>query len=113
MSAIVFPSSNPITARVAPNAREPTSPIKILAGYTLKYKNEIRDPISKAKKIESGTSKIWEERNQSPNSEIINEPDASPSKPSVILTAFANERIVNVAKGIKKTPSSKVPIKGM
>ena len=97
---MIFPNNKPMTARVAPKAKEPTSPIKILAGYTLKYKNEIIEPINNAKNIEIGISNIADDKNQSPKSEIISDPAAKPSRPSVILIAFAKETIVKVAKGM-------------
>jgi hypothetical protein len=74
--------------------------MKIRAGKTLKYKKESKDPIQRAIKRESGTSKIDAESIHRPNSEIIKTPPARPSRPSVMLTALAKEVIVKAAKGI-------------
>ncbi len=98
--ATTLPNNNPTTARVAPNDNAPTSPINILAGKTLKYKKETKDPSHSAIKIARGISRIEADKNHNPNKEISRTPEAKPSNPSVILTALAKDTIAKVANGI-------------
>ncbi len=95
-NANALPSINPMTAKVAPNDKEPVSPKKILAGYILKYKNAIIPPIHAAINNDVGTSRIDREITQKPTRAKSKIPLASPSKPSAIFTALAKATITKV-----------------
>ncbi len=89
-----------ITARVAPNAREPVSPINIWAGCILNQRNPINTPTiirQNADKINIPWkyvivpyAKNWNTSN----------PQASPSSPSVILTLLAVATSIVTKRGI-------------
>lgn len=95
-SAKALPSISPITAKVAPNDKDPVSPKKILAGYILKYKNAIIPPIQAAINSDVGTSRIEREMTQKPTKAKSKIPLANPSSPSAIFTAFAKATITKV-----------------
>ena len=58
MKAISVSVINAMVASVAPNAREPVSPIKILAGWTLNHKNASKIPLI----IKQNADKIYNPR---------------------------------------------------
>ena len=93
--AKALPSIKPMTAKVAPNDKDPVSPKKILAGYILKYKKAINPPSQAAINNDVGTSRIEREITQKPTKAKSKIPLANPSNPSAILTAFAKETITN------------------
>lgn len=95
-NANALPSINPMTAKVAPNDKEPVSPKKILAGYILKYKNAIIPPIQAAINNDVGTSRIDREITQKPTRANSRIPLANPSRPSAIFTALAKATITKV-----------------
>ena len=53
-----LPLKRAMVARVAPKERDPTSPRKTLAGYTLKYRKAMMVPIQMPIKVDSGVSII-------------------------------------------------------
>lgn len=98
--AKALPSIKPITAKVAPNDKDPVSPKKILAGKILKYKKAISPPSQAAINKEVGTSSIAREITQNPIKVKIKIPLARPSNPSVILTALAKAMMTKVENKI-------------
>ena len=100
VKAITFPVKRPIKPSVAPKLIAPASPSQTLAGYTLKYKKAIKLPDQIDIKIESGVSRLPAAIMLKAKRQIRRSPEASPSKPSVILKAFEKATITKVAKSI-------------
>ena len=77
---------------VAPNASDPVSPMNILAGWVLNIKKLIKDPIkAKINRVIStypSNHPVFKVIIPSVKNAIKDKPPASPSKPSVILTAL-------------------------
>lgn len=97
--AIGLPRSKPDTAKVAPRERAPTSPSQILAGQILKYKKAMSEPINNPMNDERVVSSIERDIIKKAIKEMTNKPAASPSSPSDMFTALANETITKAAKG--------------
>ena len=76
----------------------------------MKYKNAATLPIRIAINAPRPWSKFEYEIAKKQTKAMIKRPEASPSKPSAILKAFANETITKVAKGIYRNPISVSPI---
>src|SRR3990172_6609805 len=95
-----FPSNRPETASVAPRDSAPTSPSQIRAGQILKYKNAVSEPIRNPRKEERVVSRIDRDIIKKAMREITKSPEARPSNPSEIFTAFANETITKAEKGM-------------
>ena len=95
-----FPSKSPLTARVAPKERAPTSPRIIRAGQILKYRKAIKEPIQRPKKIDKVVSRIDADITRKAAKQIKRRPDAKPSRPSEMFTAFVNDTMVKAAKGM-------------
>ena len=75
-------------ARIPPNAREPQSPMKILAGCALNTKKPVKPPINAAPKIAASTFLLKIAKTTNGVNAMIIRPVASPSNPSVKFTAF-------------------------
>src|SRR3989344_2037256 len=99
-----LPKRRPVTANVAPKESAPTSPSIILAGQMLKYKKAINEPIQRPKNTERVVSKIDEDMTKNAARQISKRPDARPSKPSEMLTAFVKATMVKAANGMYMGP---------
>src|SRR3989338_5038723 len=84
-NAIILPVRSPTTASVAPKAKDPPSPIKILAGQTLKYKKANNVPIQMPIKEAKVKSSAMEAIPKKANRQIKSKPADKPSNPSEIL----------------------------
>ena len=89
-----------VTARVAPRARDPESPMKIWAGWTLNHRNPSSAPMMIAHRMPRFTWFGTLSRAMSMNATkaIATVPPARPSRPSVMLTPLAVATIANAAK---------------
>ena len=106
-----------------PSDNDPVSPIKIFAGGALYHKNPRHDPTIEPQKLkahqhqeyivtEDNLKKIvfptMYEIKVNDRATNITGTVASPSRPSVKLTAFEEPIITNKPKGIKKIPICKI-----
>src|SRR5699024_12109150 len=86
-----------IAAIDPPNANEPVSPIKTLAGYALKTKNPSNAPtVAKEKITSSFCGKPYHARTANAPKAIAAVPVNSPSNPSVKLTALEDPTSINI-----------------
>lgn len=84
-TAKILPVKSPTTAKVAPKAKDPASPKKILAGQILKYKKANKLPIHIPINDASVKSKDAEAMAKKANKHISSSPADRPSNPSEIL----------------------------
>ena len=89
-----------ITPIVAPSAKEPVSPMKNFAGGMLFHKNAAVAPANTAQKVARINNPCVKDITARLSRAVIDSPDASPSRPSVILTALELPIIINKNSGM-------------
>ncbi|MNN35432.1 hypothetical protein D3C81_1492820 [compost metagenome] len=98
--AICLKPSSDNSAKLKPRNRAPESPMKILAGWKLKYKNPIMLPRSNKHSSATITLPIRNDITAIVPIAIAETPAASPSKPSIRLMAFVTPTIHRMVNGI-------------
>ena len=87
-----------IVANKLPKAKEPVSPIKILAGFLLKYKKPKQEALAAMEIIAKSILLFKKQITAQAKNATTDELAARPSKPSVKLTAFEAPTIIKATK---------------
>ena len=93
-------------ARPPPRARDPVSPINILAGFLLNTRNPRHPPHTAAQKYEPAAKPYVIPTTEKNKVTRAVDPDARPSSPSVKFTAFVIASITKTINGIYHIPKS-------